>query len=176
MVALQLQQCMKPHRTRFPPRPPFPSKDLVSGLLAHSTPPGCNRSLLPLLIRHDRQTAPQDRHVPSARDFRKLLLLSAVVHAYMCEPAAARFTSKPRPCDFPAQPSFPQRPSCPPTTLTRADAAAMAWRCAPCTPDYAPLPVGRIPSPSGKVSREIPRERWCGCTAWSWPRLTRACK
>eukprot|EP00892_Ulva_mutabilis_P001829 jgi/Ulvmu1/11647/UM008_0051.1 len=57
------------------------------------------------------------------------LLLAATLHAG--QPAAARFTSKPRPCDFPDEPTFPERPSCPPTTLTKDDAVAMAWRFAP---------------------------------------------
>lgn len=57
-------------------------------------------------------------------------LLAAVLLMHAAGRAAARFTNRPRPCDFPAEPAFPEKPVCPPTTLTRQDAARLAWRCA----------------------------------------------
>ena len=57
-------------------------------------------------------------------------LLAAVLHVHAAGYAAARFTNRPRPCEFPAEPTFPEKPVCPPTTLTREDAARLAWRCA----------------------------------------------
>lgn len=57
-------------------------------------------------------------------------VLSLVCALHACTPCSARFVNRGVPCDFPDMPLFPEKPVCPPTTLTAADARKMAWRCA----------------------------------------------
>lgn len=73
--------------------------------------------------RHRGATAPYMRRILCGA-------LAAVV-LVATGPTAGRFTARPRPCDFPEEPTFPDPPECPPTTLTLEDAERLAWRCAP---------------------------------------------
>eukprot|EP00892_Ulva_mutabilis_P002516 jgi/Ulvmu1/12265/UM086_0058.1 len=56
----------------------------------------------------------------------------AVAAVALCTDACHAFqTTQPIPCTFPKAPSWPAKPTCPPTTLTAADAEKLAWRFAP---------------------------------------------
>eukprot|EP00892_Ulva_mutabilis_P005590 jgi/Ulvmu1/3402/UM016_0019.1 len=57
------------------------------------------------------------------------LVAACALHAVPT--STARLTSSGIPCAFPDQPQFPERPVCPPTTLTVEDAHRLAWRFAP---------------------------------------------
>ena len=58
-----------------------------------------------------------------------ILVVACALHA--TRPGHATFTNGDFECDFPDRPLFPERPVCPPTTLTAKDAQRLAWRCAP---------------------------------------------
>lgn len=86
-----------------------------------------------LFVRRHPQSSMQDQQGRGRRCPRSATAaaVAAVCALHACQPCTARLTRSALPCDFPDEPKFPERPVCPPTTLTEADARRLAWRCVP---------------------------------------------